>query len=520
MKTADKRFKLPGIVSRTALQDLTEGVVDLVGVKAQYLREHMLSKYSDPSPASAAVRREAAIKKFLAVEKRNTNTNHRLFVQDNGENIIAPGRSINSFLEEAARLIIKVIGSEPPVHLIDGSFSGGASTSKKREAGMVERKYTGTQDVSHKAWDHVWPHIIAARLWVDMNPLALQPRFVDHSILFTVPKNNIIDRVACKEPDYNMYMQKGAGHFIRRRLAKRAGIDLNDQTVNQRYAALALAEKLATVDLSSASDTVTTQLVCRLLPVGWFVYLDELRVHKVLIDETLHDLEMFSTMGNGFTFELESLIFWALTRAATNYSDKGGIVSVYGDDIIMPSGVFPLLQRLLSYCGFKVNEDKSFWTGPYRESCGKHYHCGVDITPFYIKGPIITLVDLIHVCNRLRKWAAGNGTWCDSAVFGLWCKLAKHVPRRLWGGYDLDSTATLASYEGDGYRLVERKKVVLLEDGRYLSWQASADLRLGLTESMSSIQEVLTLYDIRRRKLDPRTFGLGAPVFSEELETK
>jgi hypothetical protein len=55
-------------------------------------------------------------------------------------------------------------------------------------------------------------------------------------------------------------------------------------------------------------------------------------------------------------------------------------VRVYGDDIIVPvEYVFAVVSRLEAF-GFKVNKNKSFWSGYFRESCGKDYYEGTDVT--------------------------------------------------------------------------------------------------------------------------------------------
>ena len=197
-----------------------------------------------------------------------------------------------------------------------------------------------------------------------------------------------------------MYMQKAAGNFIRRRLRKRVGIDLNDQRVNQELARVAWGRGLATIDLSSASDSISTQLVVRLLPVEWYAWLDGLRCKRILIDDHWHEVEMFSSMGNGFTFELESLLFYALSVASVEAKrgircklshqrpterDGWRTVSVYGDDIIVHRSMYPVLRTVLSYVGFIVNAKKSHTSGPIRESCGKHFYRGLDVTPFYVR---------------------------------------------------------------------------------------------------------------------------------------
>ena len=470
------KYPLPKRCRKNVIQDFQALFDELspFSFKAKYQAEVFQSKYADPNPKLKELRVSRAIQKWMDTESRNFRTNQRLFLHDNGDKLLA-GRSFDDWIDRASRLIQKVIGTRPPYSSLTGEFSGGASTSKRRQIGMVQRKYVGQQDVTERAWDHVWPHLLESPLWVRYNESVLQPNFVVSSILFTVPKNDTIDRVACKEPDYNMWAQKAVGNFFRRRLKRRCGVDLNDQSINRDLARDAVRLSLATVDLSSASDSVTTQLVCRLLPTEWFVYLQDLRVHSTLVKDHVHELEMFSSMGNGFTFELESLIFWALTRAVS-----AGTVSVYGDDLIMPIRDYPVVRTLLNYCGFVVNKDKSFATGLFRESCGGHYHDGADVTPFYVKEPVLCLTQLIRLLNRLRKWASANGSssWASSDCWDLWKKYAQYVPKRFWGGTDLASIGTLVSKDGPADRLVRakiRKESELFEVGSYIQSHAVAD---------------------------------------------
>jgi len=263
--------------------------------------------------------------------------------------------------------------------------------------------------------------------------------------LFTVPKNSDIDRVAAKEPDLNMFLQKAFGNQIRTCL-KRAGVDLNDQTHNQELARIgSITGSLMTVDLSSASDSVTYELVKRVLPSDWFYYLDLVRSKTTLVDDCVHVNEMFSSMGNGFTFELESLIFLAITQAVAYFRGIRGQISVYGDDIIAPSELNLDLTSALAFCGFRLNESKSFWTGSFRESCGAHWYGGRDVSPFYIRKPFSTISDLILTLNQLVEWASRVISVVDPRYEGLFWKYAKLVPESLWGGGDLTSRQSLVT---------------------------------------------------------------------------
>lgn len=436
--------------------------------RADYLADVLLSKYVGPDTAPAPQRRARAIEKWLGTESRNARTNQRLYgLSVNyraGTTFHFGDRSVDSdeLIEWARRYIRRLIGTEP--HLERFRFTGGASTAHRRQPGMVPLKYQGNLDVTPEAWPWVLPILQMQEAWWRLNPKVLEPRYVEGNVLFTVPKTTEIDRVACKEPDLNLFAQTAVGLEIRRSLL-RAGINLNDQSINRRLAREgSISGELSTLDLSSASDSVTTTLVARLLPPGWFTLMDNLRCRKTTIagpeGKTVHENEMFSSMGNGFTFELESLLFYALARAVAYFSGTSGVISVYGDDIIVPRRCARHLVAVLGFCGFKVNTEKSCIDGDFRESCGGHYYRGSDVTPFYLKEPINDQERLIHALNRLRRWAGlAFKDVLDPGYASLWRKYAKLVDRRLWGGTNPDDPTRLVSppHPKGGWRLVRER---------------------------------------------------------------
>lgn len=219
---------------------------------------------------------------------------------------------------------------------------------------------------------------------------------VEGNKLTTVPKNSSTDRVICIEPTFNLFLQKGVGSYLRLML-KKFGVDLDDQSRNQRLARLAYDLGLATIDLSSASDTISGELVKALLPLDWWLYLDMIRSRRTRSESEWIDNKKFSSMGNGFTFELESLIFWALCpEGVTDHA-------VYGDDIICNQSKADEYIEVLEQCGFVINKAKSFTSGPFFESCGKHYFRGSDVSPCFQKEVVITPAALVRAHNRLFK---------------------------------------------------------------------------------------------------------------------
>lgn len=441
---------LPSHICKAFQQELEHLVSNLEdSPKTRYLQTECFSKYRDDSLVSADERRAAAVQKWMTVELANRRTNTRILF---GEEF---GYASSEQIVRFARDIIKrVLGPlETSTLLRGGTHTNGASTRVGRSSIAAYQKHDGEAHVTPQALKHWFTATSGTML--AKQPLAL----MESSVLFTVPKSSDIDRVACKEPEINMFLQRIVGSHIRRRL-RRAGIDLNDQTRNQQLARRAYVDGLATVDLSSASDSITRSLVVLLLPTEWWSLLDDLRVHSVLIDGEPHAPEMFSSMGNGFTFELESLIFWALTRAVCYFSGVNGTISIYGDDIICPASVGPRLARTFSWFGFKVNPKKSNWSGPLRESCGKHYHRGLDITPFYLKEPVRRMTDVIRLLNQLLLWDSEHGMLflITPAVIEFHKKWSKIVPVYLHGGVDPSSDGSLVTGDRPRKRLIAKTK--------------------------------------------------------------
>lgn len=249
----------------------------------------------------------------------------------------------------------------------------------------------------------------------------------------TVPKDAKSDRFIAIEPLWNMFFQKGIGGLIRLKL-RNIGLDLNyGQDLNRRLAKEGSATgRLATLDLSSASDCISLGLVDFLLPADWNAALLMTRSPRISVEGESVLLEKISSMGNGFTWELQSLIFLALTLAVSRSSRIGSDVSIYGDDIILPADRARSLIQVLQDVGFKTNVEKSYFEGPFRESCGKHYFRGQDVTPFYIRTEITTVQQHYVLANNLRRWASRltGGLYASPTFYSLWTWLRSLVPSK------------------------------------------------------------------------------------------
>jgi hypothetical protein len=246
-----------------------------------------------------------------------------------------------------------------------------------------------------------------------------------------VPKTAVTDRPIAIEPLLNIYAQLGIGAMVRRRL-KRVGIDLDDQTPNQEGARLGSIDGyLCTLDLSSASDTVAKEVVRSILPDEWHFAMDLCRSKVGTLDGETFQYQKFSSMGNGYTFELESLIFWALSHAACEITGADSSrVLVYGDDIVVPSDAYTTLVQILEFFGFALNQAKSFNSGVFRESCGKDYYDGIEVRPFFQKEIPSEASSLFKLANGLRLVAWRNSSLmdCDSRLHTSWSRVVRALP--------------------------------------------------------------------------------------------
>jgi hypothetical protein len=238
---------------------------------------------------------------------------------------------------------------------------------------------------------------------------------VGGSKLSTVPKSSKTNRTICTEPSLNMFFQLGAGTCIEQLLRRFHNIELSLQPDrNREYARLgSINGSYATIDLKSASDTISTRLVKYLLPESAFASLDLIRSKKTMYHGHEIDLTMFSSMGNGFTFPLQTMIFATLVRAyylcngIPLVKDGKPTYSVFGDDIICLSQAYDGIVNLLEYVGFWVNREKSFNSGSFRESCGSDFFKGHNIRGVYLK-EINNESQAYSAFNRLARWSVDN----------------------------------------------------------------------------------------------------------------
>lgn len=217
-----------------------------------------------------------------------------------------------------------------------------------------------------------------------------------------VPKTLKTPRTISVEPSYMMLMQQSIAKPLMDYLE---GIDFpfksirfTDQSVNQDLARLGSIDgKLSTIDLSDASDLVSNNLVTSIFSAcpTFLGFIQSCRTRSAQMpDSSLVELKKFASMGSALCFPIESMVFFTivmstLARLSGRRLSHGLLrrlskdVAIYGDDIIVPTlAAAAVIEDLESY-GLKVNVNKSFTTGYFRESCGGDFYRGHDITPVY-----------------------------------------------------------------------------------------------------------------------------------------
>lgn len=243
--------------------------------------------------------------------------------------------------------------------------------------------------------------------------------------LVTVPKSTTARRTITIEPVRRQYVQQGLNAVLRDAISKdwflKYSITLDDQQPNQRLAELgSRTGEYATLDLKSASDLLSHNLVKRFFrsKPEFLEALEIARTPDVCVGDDTIRIRKYAGMGNATTFPVQSAIFAVIaicavleSRAESSRSVRRAArsVRVYGDDIIVPTDCTDRAIEWLELFGLRVNKQKSFWTGRFRESCGVDAFAGFNVTPVYLKAhpfqvaarDATAVANVVAVCNSL-----------------------------------------------------------------------------------------------------------------------
>lgn len=267
-----------------------------------------------------------------------------------------------------------------------------------------------------------------------------------------VPKTLKKPRIIAIEPTCMQFTQQGISTELVRDLEDTlwqpelsTAIGFRDQHVNRRLAEEGSREGYwATLDLSDASDRVSNQLV-RWMFEERYPWLHQgvqaSRSTRAEIPELglcLPNLRKFASMGSALCFPIEAMVFCTIAVMGVLQAEGSprtpkaiwnalGKVRVFGDDIIIPVDTADSVIPLLEAFGLRVNRDKTFMNGKFRESCGGDFYDGVDVTPLRLRREIpasredvlktITLVEFRNHMYLRGLWSTAK--WLDDLIVPL-----------------------------------------------------------------------------------------------------
>lgn len=402
-----------------------------------------------------------ALQKFLQSESDCRETNltvgqFRRFYEglDCQCSVADDAQRMVKLLHRARAHVHRVMGAKPPLDRIYAycRFSKGSSVGVHGDATHFLKKLSAPKwTVSHaaepyvraafKAAPMIWaalgvehrdvpqlyadPDAFSRRMGPEREPtvpkvdrfddlFAARIEYVDYDIITYVLKQADSHRTVGTQPLGNVFVQLGAGDYMRDEvLLRRCGIDIREGQLATNGPLALLGSScegmtFATIDLSSASDCICTELVRYLLPWQWFVFLNSIRTPSYLLpgDKPGEErrYEKFCAMGNGFCFPLETVIFWSLLQAVYDLAEvPDRTCAVYGDDIIVYQSAALELIELLSSVGFETNTSKTFVHGPFRESCGQDFYNGINVRPVVLDEVFEHESQVYHFVNSLQR---------------------------------------------------------------------------------------------------------------------
>jgi hypothetical protein len=375
---------------------------------------------------------KAAKEKFLTFNKRCKDW--RLVLEWESDRLLYGNflKEIDNFLHPAGKLLFDSFWD-----ILDSGRVGPGSSLKANGQSMYAKLFSSELTSTskslysmYKAYVGLVPEWSNAEIIRSLNHGTAS--YVNCSRSSFVPKSQDISRMICTEPSLNMFFQLGLGNLIEERMRRSFNLDLSIQPeINQQLAQRgSINGQYSTIDLASASDSISIELCRTIFPSWFFETLMELRSPNTHLGTDVVCLDMVSTMGNGFTFPLQTFIFSCLIRAAyrtcgIHVDDKGTKNwGCFGDDIICDKLAYRQVVRLLSILGFQLNSTKSFNEGPFRESCGADWFHGQPVRGVYIRR-LSSPQDIFVAVNLLNDWSAATGIPLVNGIHYLTSGLSK-----------------------------------------------------------------------------------------------
>ena len=405
-------------------------------------------------------RTNAAFERFVQVENHVTR-----WTEEADDDLISDFRRISGLIWGSTLRSLDIIVRESGV-------------TPKHGPGKTADRLTGNRKYDLRYWperlERVFPYLENAlpspSYWMEQQSRqdVVEPGEELPVKVTAVPKTLKGPRIIAIEPTAMQFCQQGLMEQFVHHLESdpRRFVGILDQGPNQALAKEgSLTGALATLDLSDASDRVPNLLVETML--ANFPDLSEAvsatrSLRARVPGKGVIPLSKFASMGSALTFPIEAMVFTtiifmgierSLRQPQTNdptelayrklsFTRKGGmdfrlsepvvnrfvgIVRVYGDDIIVPVEFVQDVMRQLSLMGSVVNQGKSFSEGHFRESCGKDYFSGEDVTTIRVRRtfPVsprdalecVSLVSLRNQAYMHGLWETAR--WLDGQIEGV-----------------------------------------------------------------------------------------------------
>jgi len=243
----------------------------------------------------------------------------------------------------------------------------------------------------------------------ELKNLAIVPEIKEQPVrVVLVPKTLKSPRVIAIEPCCMQFVQQGIRAALYESIESdrlTAGhVNFRDQSINQELAITSSKTgQLATIDLSDASDRVPHDLAMEMFNSHPDLRdaIEACRSTKAELPDgsIIGPLKKFASMGSALCFPVEAMYFYTICVVAllekhhlpvtpSNIYKVSRSVYVYGDDIIVPQTDAIIVLDYLRKYNCKVNANKTFFSGNFRESCGEDAYLGERVTPTYLSKPI------------------------------------------------------------------------------------------------------------------------------------
>lgn len=269
---------------------------------------------------------------------------------------------------------------------------------------------------------------------------------IPYALTTHVPKDTKSVRIIEETDPRISATQHAVQALMYERICRDRHMDITNQETNRKLAFEgSVYRNWCTIDLSEASDRVSKYLVDLLFPKIWREAFNANRTPITLLPISLsslikvqgknvrlgisrgklpkrlgswiekvrkknrireryaiHITKKFAGMGSALTFPIETLVFRSILCEIL------GIESVYayGDDLIVPNVFYRQAIKALQDFGFKVNLNKSFYKGHFRESCGVFAWRGYDVGCVYRREESVSVA---HVNRIIELWGPAAG---------------------------------------------------------------------------------------------------------------